>query len=78
MLLFEKRKFLKEYTFIPYGKASCKANLEALCKGLYSSLFETILKGVQANLRPEQPTTEGMEISILDIFGFENFDQNSF
>ena len=39
-----------------YGKASCKANLEALCKGLYNSLFEFILKGVQANLKPDKPT----------------------
>jgi myosin heavy subunit len=33
-----------------FGKASCKANLEALCKILYESLFEFILSKIQAGL----------------------------
>lgn len=70
MLLFEKRKFLKEYTHISYGKAGSKANQQALCKALYESLFDFILCGVQVGLRPQGLVFQGQEIAILDIFGF--------
>jgi hypothetical protein len=39
MLLYEKKKFLKEYTLSAYNKEGCQANRNTLCKALYNSVF---------------------------------------
>ncbi|XP_065679172.1 myosin-IIIb isoform X8 [Hydra vulgaris] len=52
---------------------------DAMAKALYGRLVSWIVKKVNALLRAEDRTnTVNTKIGILDIFGFENFAQNSF
>ncbi|XP_077410184.1 myosin-IIIa isoform X3 [Vanacampus margaritifer] len=54
---------------------------DAMSKALYGRLFSWIVNRINALLRPDgQPGEdhEGLNIGILDIFGFENFKRNSF
>mmetsp|Transcript_68386 Transcript_68386/g.142565 ORF Transcript_68386/g.142565 Transcript_68386/m.142565 type:complete len:1429 (-) Transcript_68386:617-4903(-) len=50
---------------------------DALAKALYSKLFDYIVKCVNTALRLKQNTVT-MQVSVLDIFGFEVFQQNHF
>lgn len=43
MLLFEKKKFLKEYTHSPFKKQECRSNRNTICRAIYNSIFEFIL-----------------------------------
>ncbi|XP_038052103.1 myosin-IIIb-like [Patiria miniata] len=54
---------------------------DALAKALYSKLFTWIVRQVNTLIAPDphlQGGTEGYEIGILDIYGFESFETNSF
>uniref|UniRef100_A0A8C3GCI0 non-specific serine/threonine protein kinase n=1 Tax=Cyclopterus lumpus TaxID=8103 RepID=A0A8C3GCI0_CYCLU len=54
---------------------------DAMGKALYGRLFSWIVNRINALLRPDSPLGEeekGLNIGILDIFGFENFKKNSF
>ncbi len=50
---------------------------DALAKALYSRLFQWIVTRLNSYLQP-YPSPEHLNIGILDIFGFENFERNSF
>jgi myosin heavy subunit len=49
-----------------------------LSKAIYNAIFEFILYKSQNSLKPQKSTQNYISINILDIFGFENFEQNSF
>ncbi|XP_041923787.1 myosin-IIIa isoform X1 [Alosa sapidissima] len=54
---------------------------DTMGKALYGRLFSWIVNRINSLLRPDsQPGEEdkGLNIGILDIFGFENFKKNSF
>uniref|UniRef100_A0A671XC44 non-specific serine/threonine protein kinase n=1 Tax=Sparus aurata TaxID=8175 RepID=A0A671XC44_SPAAU len=54
---------------------------DAMGKALYGRLFSWIVNRINALLRPDSHPGEedkGLNIGILDIFGFENFKKNSF
>ncbi|CAG05467.1 unnamed protein product [Tetraodon nigroviridis] len=54
---------------------------DAMSKALYGRLFSWIVNRINALLRPDGHLGEedkGLNIGILDIFGFENFKRNSF
>uniref|UniRef100_UPI0037E7E9D3 myosin-IIIa isoform X2 n=1 Tax=Semicossyphus pulcher TaxID=241346 RepID=UPI0037E7E9D3 len=54
---------------------------DAMAKALYGRLFSWIVNRINALLRPDSNLGEedkGLNIGILDIFGFENFKKNSF
>ncbi|XP_057303582.1 myosin-IIIb-like isoform X2 [Hydractinia symbiolongicarpus] len=52
---------------------------DAMAKALYGRLFSWIVKKINTLLRAEDKTqTLHKKIGLLDIFGFENFAQNSF
>ncbi|XP_030612150.1 myosin-IIIa isoform X2 [Archocentrus centrarchus] len=54
---------------------------DAMGKALYSRLFNWIVNRINTLLRPDSQPGEddkGLNIGILDIFGFENFKKNSF
>uniref|UniRef100_A0A087XQA4 non-specific serine/threonine protein kinase n=1 Tax=Poecilia formosa TaxID=48698 RepID=A0A087XQA4_POEFO len=54
---------------------------DAMGKALYARLFSWIVNRINALLRPDSQPGEddkGLNIGILDIFGFENFKKNSF
>ena len=48
--------------------------VEALCKAVYSSLFDEIVRRINTAVGGEK----GVSIGVLDIFGFEIFEVNSF
>lgn len=48
---------------------------DTIAKSLYANLFDWVIQRVNATLRTEEPP---FSIGILDIFGFEVFDLNSF
>ncbi|XP_072962124.1 myosin-1-like [Typha angustifolia] len=50
---------------------------DALAKSLYASLFEWLVEQINKSLAVGKRRT-GRSISILDIYGFESFDKNSF
>ncbi|XP_037828976.1 myosin-IIIa isoform X2 [Kryptolebias marmoratus] len=54
---------------------------DAMGKALYARLFSWIVNRINTLLRPDSQLGEedkGLNIGILDIFGFENFKKNSF
>ncbi|XVE66410.1 hypothetical protein DITRI_Ditri08aG0078000 [Diplodiscus trichospermus] len=50
---------------------------DALAKSIYASLFEWLVEQINKSLAVGKRRT-GRSISILDIYGFESFDRNSF
>ncbi|CAK1602792.1 unnamed protein product [Parnassius mnemosyne] len=50
---------------------------DAFVKGIYGRLFVTIVKKINAAIYKPKSTMR-TAIGVLDIFGFENFDHNSF
>lgn len=50
---------------------------DALAKSVYASLFEWLVEQINKSLSVGKRRT-GRSISILDIYGFESFDKNSF
>uniref|UniRef100_A0A8C9S558 Myosin IIIB n=1 Tax=Scleropages formosus TaxID=113540 RepID=A0A8C9S558_SCLFO len=50
---------------------------DAMSKALYGRLFSWIVNRINALLQPDKNIC-GMNVGILDIFGFENFRENSF
>lgn len=51
---------------------------DALAKGIYTNLFEWIVERVNVSLKGVSSSVEKKSIGILDIYGFEIFEQNSF
>ncbi|XP_067418487.1 myosin-IIIa isoform X2 [Emydura macquarii macquarii] len=54
---------------------------DAVAKALYGRLFSWIVNRINTLLKPDKLLSEnddGLNIGILDIFGFENFKKNSF
>ncbi|XP_078260043.1 myosin-IIIb isoform X1 [Rhinoraja longicauda] len=54
---------------------------DAMSKALYGRLFSWIVNRINTLLQPDKSicdTENGMNVGILDIFGFENFKKNSF
>ncbi|KAG9340094.1 hypothetical protein JZ751_022016 [Albula glossodonta] len=53
---------------------------DAMGKALYGRLFSWIVNRINSLLKPDNLSEEdkGLNIGILDIFGFENFKRNSF
>ncbi|XP_062423674.1 myosin-IIIa [Rhea pennata] len=54
---------------------------DAMAKALYGRLFSWIVNRINSLLKPDKHLSgndDGLNIGILDIFGFENFKKNSF
>ena len=54
---------------------------DALAKGLYGRLFSWIVNSINQLIQPYEGSCDvstTLQIGVLDIFGFENFPQNSF
>ncbi|CAG9784601.1 unnamed protein product [Diatraea saccharalis] len=57
--------------------AAATEGRDALVKAIYGYIFEYIVEMINKTLHKEQTLSSG-SVGILDIFGFENFDSNSF
>ncbi|KAF9420297.1 class II myosin [Podila epigama] len=60
----------------PLNTVQAAAVRDALCKGIYNNLFEWIVSRVNISLR--QRGSHAYTIGVLDIYGFEIFEENSF
>ena len=60
----------------PANPAQAAATRDALAKAIYSNLFDWIVGRINKSLISRQATTN--TIGILDIYGFEIFEKNSF
>lgn len=67
---------MNDSVMIPMSKAAAEAARDALAKHLYSKLFHFIVQTVNRNLVSGK--LEDGFIGVLDIYGFETFDCNSF
>ncbi|XP_065060294.1 myosin-IIIb-like [Rhopilema esculentum] len=60
-----------------YNKIQAQSCRDAMAKSLYGRLFSWIVNKVNQLVAPEF-ILESKEIGLLDIFGFEHFEKNSF
>lgn len=65
-----------ESVMIPMNKSTAEAARDALAKHLYSKLFHFIVQTINRNLMIGKH--EDNFIGVLDIYGFETFELNSF
>ena len=74
----KKLRTAKELVHVPYTADQAKEACDALAKAIYSQLFVSVTKQIN-----DRTTAVGQEddyhvISLVDIFGFENFERNGF
>lgn len=60
----------------PANPAQASATRDALAKAIYNNLFDWIVERINKSLKSRQVTANS--IGILDIYGFEIFEKNSF
>lgn len=63
---------------VPLNIVQATAVRDALAKGIYNNLFEWIVERVNASLSAAGQNLEKKSVGILDIYGFEIFEHNSF
>ncbi|KAB0362330.1 hypothetical protein FD754_006486, partial [Muntiacus muntjak] len=85
----ELQEALTSHCVVTRGETIIRANTvdrasdvrDAMSKALYGRLFSWIVNRINTLLQPDKnicTTDDGMNVGILDIFGFENFQRNSF
>lgn len=62
----------------PLNIVQATATRDALAKGIYNNLFEWIVERVNLSLKEKSQSYEKKSVGILDIYGFEIFEHNSF
>jgi myosin heavy subunit len=77
ILLFKHNESIK--VDVPYDMEKAKNIRDSIAKELYSKLFEYIIKKINKKMKKEENenNNNGYNISILDIFGFENFEEEN-
>ena len=61
-----------------YDKEAAENIRDTIAKELYSKLFEHIIETINKKINKNKDNKNEYTMSILDIFGFENFEINSF
>ncbi|KAF6115167.1 myosin IIIB [Phyllostomus discolor] len=85
----ELQEALTSHCVVTRGETIVRANTvdraadvrDAMSKALYGRLFSWIVNRINTLLQPDKnicSADDGMNVGILDIFGFENFRRNSF
>ncbi|XP_063501482.1 myosin-IIIb [Symphalangus syndactylus] len=85
----ELQEALTSHCVVTRGETIIRANTvdraadvrDAMSKALYGRLFSWIVNRINTLLQPDKnicSAGDGMNVGILDIFGFENFQRNSF
>lgn len=72
---------LGEFVSRPVNIAQATDRRDAFVKGIYGRLFQWIVKKINAAIftpQAQDPQNVRRAIGLLDIFGFENFQNNSF
>ncbi|KNC46294.1 uncharacterized protein AMSG_02747 [Thecamonas trahens ATCC 50062] len=68
----------RETVLVPLSPADAANNRDALAKSLYSLLFDWLVTSVNASIAAPPDASVAASVGILDIFGFEIFETNSF
>ena len=68
----------REIIATPLNAQMAQYGLEALLKFIYEKLFLWIVSIINQSLGPTQSINEYQFIGVLDIYGFEHFENNSF
>ncbi|XP_058120262.1 unconventional myosin-Va [Anopheles coustani] len=68
---------MNDSVLIPMNKQTAEATRDALAKHIYAELFQHIVQKINRNLAGSKKQTCCF-IGVLDIYGFETFDINSF
>lgn len=63
---------------VPLNIVQATSVRDALAKGIYNNLFDWIVERVNLSLQGSGAVQEKKSIGILDIYGFEIFEHNSF
>ncbi|KAH9256443.1 hypothetical protein BASA81_005357 [Batrachochytrium salamandrivorans] len=66
-----------EVSIIPLDEEAARGGCDSLAKGIYSRLFDWLVARCNLALQSDHVATS-KEIGVLDIFGFEIFEVNSF
>ncbi|EEY69764.1 myosin-like protein [Phytophthora infestans T30-4] len=66
-----------EVYLVPLTVEQATAGRDALAKAIYASIFDWLVAGINASLGAAARLTANT-IGVLDIFGFESFEHNSF
>lgn len=76
-VLTEKRMVIQnEVTYKKYTSTQAANVRDAMVKYVYGKVFNWLVKKVNDSIRQDDKTSNF--IGVLDIFGFEQFDHNSF
>uniref|UniRef100_A0A665V497 Myosin IXA n=1 Tax=Echeneis naucrates TaxID=173247 RepID=A0A665V497_ECHNA len=70
-----------EKLIVPYKLAEAGTVRDSMAKSLYSALFDWIVFRINhalINIKDLEDTTKILSIGVLDIFGFEDYENNSF
>ncbi|EGZ09686.1 hypothetical protein PHYSODRAFT_338448 [Phytophthora sojae] len=66
-----------EVYLVPLTVEQAQSGRDALAKAIYASIFDWLVAGINASLGAA-PRMTANTIGVLDIFGFESFEYNSF
>ncbi|KAL4118689.1 hypothetical protein PRIC2_011014 [Phytophthora ramorum] len=66
-----------EVYLVPLTMEQAQTGRDALAKAIYASIFDWLVAGINASLGAA-PRLTASTIGVLDIFGFESFEYNSF
>uniref|UniRef100_A0A3P8VL15 Myosin IXA n=1 Tax=Cynoglossus semilaevis TaxID=244447 RepID=A0A3P8VL15_CYNSE len=70
-----------EKLIVPYRLSEACTVRDSMAKSLYSALFDWIVFRINhalLNIKDLEDTTQTLSIGVLDIFGFEDYESNSF
>ncbi|XP_061595383.1 unconventional myosin-IXAa [Cololabis saira] len=70
-----------ERLIVPYKLSEASTVRDSMAKSLYSALFDWIVFRINhalLNMKDLEETTKTLSIGVLDIFGFEDYENNSF
>lgn len=74
---------MNKTVYKPYTKEECDDARDSFAKALYDNMFNWLVERMNVTILPvgegtEQFKRETKTIGLLDIFGFENFQENNF
>ncbi|XP_027714915.1 unconventional myosin-IXa isoform X6 [Vombatus ursinus] len=80
-LVTRKTVTVGEKLILPYKQAEAVTVRNSMAKSLYSALFDWIVFRINhalLNTKDLEESTKTLSIGVLDIFGFEDYESNSF
>ncbi|KNC54116.1 myosin IE heavy chain [Thecamonas trahens ATCC 50062] len=68
----------QSHIMVPLDLDQAYFTRDALCKGLYAALFEWVVDRINLNIQASASNASEVVIGVLDIYGFEIMELNSF